>query len=191
LGTAARAANIAVLSANTKPTVSLLSPSAGAVYVLPTNVTFSAQALAAGVVKVEYFQGARKIGEATSAPYTVAWTPPKSGPYTFKAKVTDAQKRSAFSAPVRIAVVQPVTITTPPASRDLAVGKAVAFSVKATGTAPLRYQWLFNGTAITGATKRSFTIKRVQAENVGMYSVRVSNAAGTVESGPAVLSLVP
>jgi hypothetical protein len=135
-------------SPDIKPTISLLSPTAGAVYALPTNVTFSAQAVAFGGARVEYFQGTRKLGEATSPPYTVAWTPSKSGAYTFKAKVTDAQKRFAFSTPVRISVVSTCNDFNSTASRELRAGKTVTFSVKASGTVPLRLpvvvQWNAN-----------------------------------------------
>src|SRR2546421_9918059 len=43
-------------------------------------------------------------------------------------------------------------ITTQPASQMVSVGQTATFTVAATGTAPLRYQWQKNGTAIGGAT---------------------------------------
>src|SRR5271168_5514763 len=49
------------------------------------------------------------------------------------------------------------TITTQPQSQSVMVGSTATFSVVATGTAPLSYQWSENGTAIGGATNSSYT----------------------------------
>ncbi len=48
-------------------------------------------------------------------------------------------------------------ITTQPASQTVSVGQTATFSVVATGSAPLQYQWQENGTAIAGATGSSYT----------------------------------
>src|ERR1017187_6948686 len=50
------------------------------------------------------------------------------------------------------------SITTQPASQTVTAGLAATFSVTASGTAPLSYQWWRNGTAISGATSASYTI---------------------------------
>src|SRR5262249_37574269 len=64
------------------------------------------------------------------------------------------------------------------------------FSVAATGGAPLSYQWQFNGTNIPGATSNSYTRANVQPEDVGYYSVIVSNPVGSVVSSNALLLLL-
>ena len=43
-------------------------------------------------------------------------------------------------------------ITTQPANQSVQAGQSATFSVVATGSAPLTYQWRRNGTAISGAT---------------------------------------
>jgi hypothetical protein len=65
-------------------------------------------------------------------------------------------------------------------------GQAV-LAVHATGTEPFTYQWKRDGTNIAGATGLSFTLNAVQASDAGVYSVRVSNAGGSVESRGAGL----
>jgi hypothetical protein len=41
--------------------------------------------------------------------------------------------------------------------------------VNATGVSPLRYQWLKNGQAISGATDATYTIGRISANDAGAY----------------------
>jgi hypothetical protein len=67
-------------------------------------------------------------------------------------------------------------ITTPPVSHHVIVGDPVIFTVTATG-ANLTYQWLFNGTAIPGATDRTLRIASVTAAEAGEYRVRINDTA--------------
>jgi hypothetical protein len=83
------------------------------------------------------------------------------------------------------------TITSQPQSQTLIVGQSVTFSVGASGTAPLSYQWQINGNAIPGATASTFTLASAQRSDGGPYSVLVMNAVGTVVSANAVLGFVP
>lgn len=80
-------------------------------------------------------------------------------------------------------------ITSPPQNISVVQGGSATFSVTATGTAPLTYQWLFNGGTIPGATGTNLTLLSVQATNAGNYSVRVSNTIGTNTSAAATLSV--
>lgn len=86
-----------------------------------------------------------------------------------------------------IVVTNPPAITTQPQSQAVATGGSVTFSVIATGTSPLSYQWLFNGTNIFGATNNPFTFTSAQLTNAGNYSVTVTNIAGSSTSSNAVL----
>jgi glucose/arabinose dehydrogenase len=80
-------------------------------------------------------------------------------------------------------------IVTQPVSKAITAGQPVTFSVTATGTAPLRYQWQKNNVAITGATGSSYTIASTQPSDAGAYRVVVSNAAGSVTSTAATLTV--
>jgi hypothetical protein len=88
------------------------------------------------------------------------------------------------------AALVPPTITAPPDDVAVYQEEDAEFSVAATGSAPFFYQWLFNGTEIPGATNNSYTQSRVQVEDVGAYSVVVSNAAGVAISPAAILTLL-
>ena len=74
------------------------------------------------------------------------------------------------------------TLTTPPLSLTVTAGQNASFSVVAAGTAPLSYQWYKDNTALSGATAATYTITGVQATDAGTFTVKVSNAAGSVRS---------
>jgi hypothetical protein len=74
-------------------------------------------------------------------------------------------------------------------SVTVAQGGSATFSVTATGTAPLTFQWRRNGTPRSGATASSLTLSSVQPTDAGSYDVVVANAAGSVTSSPAVLTV--
>lgn len=81
------------------------------------------------------------------------------------------------------------TITTQPASVSVAAGGTASFSVTASGTAPLAYQWRKAGTAIAGATSATVSLSAVSASDAGSYDVVVSNTAGSVTSSAATLTV--
>ncbi len=83
----------------------------------------------------------------------------------------------------------PPYLTTPPASQFAAIGDSAAFSAVASGTAPLSYQWRFNGTNIAGATSGVYQIADVMPSKAGNYQVVVANAFGSVTSSVATLTL--
>lgn len=81
------------------------------------------------------------------------------------------------------------SITAHPEQRTACAAGSVSFSVTATGTAPLSYQWRKDGTPIPGATGPTYTIGSVAAGNAGTYTVVVTNTAGSATSNPATLSV--
>ena len=85
----------------------------------------------------------------------------------------------------------PPAILVQPISQVVTSGDNVSFSVLATGTQPLSYQWRFNGTNLTAATASSLALSNVQLPSAGSYSVLVSNSAGTALSSNAILTVNP
>ena len=84
----------------------------------------------------------------------------------------------------------PPAITVPPQSQTVSAGSNCTFTVTATGTAPLGYQWRFNGAALSGASANSYTVTNAQPSNQGPYTVVITNMAGSVTSAPAALIVV-
>jgi alpha-tubulin suppressor-like RCC1 family protein len=66
-------------------------------------------------------------------------------------------------------------------------GNNVTFSVAATGTPPLFYQWTFSGTNLHGATNAAMALNNVQNGNAGIYTVVVTNEFGSATSSNMTL----
>ena len=79
------------------------------------------------------------------------------------------------SKPAKLTVLAPPEITTQPIEQTVAEGGKVTFIVAATGTAPLKFQWMKGGSPISGATKATYVIAKALASHAGDYSVKVSN----------------
>jgi hypothetical protein len=90
---------------------------------------------------------------------------------------------TAFSLGAKAAIVAQ------PASVNTRAGAAATFSVVATGTEPLVYQWKKNGVSITGASRSSYTVPLAATVEEGGYEVFVSNAFGSATSKTAQLSI--
>jgi hypothetical protein len=97
----------------------------------------------------------------------------------------------ASSSNATLTVLDPPVITTQPQSQTVNAEQNVTFNVIAGGFAPLSYQWYFNGTNILSrATNASLTLTNVQVTQAGNYAVLVSNAAGSVTSIVATLTVL-
>lgn len=84
------------------------------------------------------------------------------------------------------------TITAQPASVAVDEGDSATFSVTASGSAPLTYQWQANGADISGATSDSLEVDDASLADSGtQYTVTVTNSAGSVDSSPATLTVNP
>lgn len=83
------------------------------------------------------------------------------------------------------------SITTQPESRTVTAGAPVTFTVEASGTPPLRYQWRKDGADLPGATGATLSLANAQSAHAGSYTVVVSNAGGSITSHPATLTVNP
>lgn len=82
------------------------------------------------------------------------------------------------------------TITTAPSAATADVGQTATFSVVASGTAPLGYQWRRNGAAIAGATAATYVTPALTlADSGAVFAVTVSNSAGSLTSAGAALTV--
>ena len=88
------------------PAVTLTQPANGATFAAPATVGLAATASDADgtVTKVEFFNGAAKLGEDTTAPYSFTWSGVATGTYTLTARATDNLGASTTSAQATITV---------------------------------------------------------------------------------------
>ena len=97
---------------------------------------------------------------------------------------------SITSTQAKLIVLLPPTITLHPLSQSALVGSNVTLNVVATGTAPLRYQWYFNPSALlANQTNSSLALVNLTTNDAGSYRVNVSNDYGSTNSNPALLTV--
>ncbi len=123
------------------------------------TATFSVVASGTAPLTYQWSKGGTAIGGATAASYTTPATVLSDNGSTFTVVVTNSGgSKTSLAATLTVAapVVAP-TITTQPANQSVTAGATATFSVVASGTAPLTYQWSKGGTAISGATAASYT----------------------------------
>jgi glucose/arabinose dehydrogenase len=106
------------------------------------------------------------------------------GSLYYLARGNDAVYRVQYTAS------QAPTVATHPSNQGVPAGGSATFSVSASGTAPLSYQWQRNGVNIAGADAASYTLSPVVAgDNGAVFRVIVSNAFGSATSNAATLSV--
>ena len=92
---------------------------------------------------------------------------------------------------------QPPAITSQSPNQTVTNGASITFSVNATGTPPLGYQWQFTptsgvgtqGTDLPGAVSSNLTLTGVTFAQAGFYAAVVTNATGSTISDPVALSV--
>jgi hypothetical protein len=135
----------------------------------------------------QWFKGTTAITGATGSDYAVATAQgADAGSYTVKVTNFAGTVQSTVAV---VAVNVAPSITTQPVGAEVKEGAGVTLSVVAQGTATLTYQWHKNGQPIASATAASYVISPVGLASAGLYSVRVSNAFGTVQSDEVEVSV--
>ena len=86
-------------------------------------------------------------------------------------------------------LLAPPVITSHPTDMNATAGSYATFSVAATGSAPLTYQWQKDGVNLAGEVGSSLTLANVQGDNNGTYRAIVTNAHGTDTSNGATLEV--
>jgi len=178
----------------TPPTVSVTSPASGAT--VSGTITVSATASDnVGVVGVQFQVDSINTGaEVTVAPCTLALDTTKlsNGSHSLAAVARDAAGNHTTSSAVLITVSNATlpVITAQPTNQSVTAGQTATFSVAATGTAPLSYQWKKNGVNIAGATASSYTTPATTTgDNGSTFQVVVSNSAGSAPSATVTLTV--
>ena len=179
----------ATLTVNVPP--SITTQPASQTVTAGQTATFSVTATGTAPLSYQWQKNGTAISGATSSSYTTPATTSSDNGALFTVVVTNSVG-SVTSSAATLTVNVPPSITTQPASQTVTAGQTATFSVTATGTAPLSYQWQKNGTAISGATSSSYTTPATtSSDNGALFTVVVSNSAGSVTSSAATLTVNP
>ncbi len=130
---------VTVTPVNDPPTVALTAPLEGAVFASGNSISLTATAadIDGQVARVEFFDGAAKIGEDLRAPYTFTWTAASVGGHTLTAKATDDGGATATSAAIHVTVTSvantapTVRLTSPGDGQVYVVGSPISIEAEA------------------------------------------------------------
>jgi len=159
----------------------------------PANQTVNAGGTAAfavgasngGPLTYQWYDGAAALSGATNAALTLPDVSDASaGNYSV---VIANSAGSVTSSVAALSVVDPPVITVQPVAQSVFTGGFACFTVGVNGTAPVSYEWLYNGTPLASEQGLNFLLVPVSAGTAGNYSVVVANSAGSVTSSVAPL----
>ncbi len=102
-----------------------------------------------------------------------------------------ANNQATCQATIRVVDGSVPNIAAQPQSVTNSVGSTVTFNVTATSCSALGYQWRFGANPLPGATSSTLAITNIQTNNAGNYRVVLTNAAGSITSAVAVLTVLP
>jgi hypothetical protein len=178
---------VATLTVNIPPAIT--TPPQSQTVTNGQNASFSVVATGTDPLSYQWSLNGTDLADATSSTLTLTSVQTNNtGNYTV---VVTNVAGSITSAVATLTVIVPPTITTQPQSQAVTAGQSATFSVTATGTDPLSYQWSLNGAALSGATSSTLTLNSVQTTDAGSYTVVVTNAADSAPSAVATLTVIP
>lgn len=155
--------------------------------VVGTPANFSVTASGTPPLNYQWLKNETNISNATNSAFSLQ--PAVSGDAgNYRVVVTNAYG-SVTSAVATLTLWYPPEITGQPQNQTNAVGTTASFSVTASGTAPLYYQWFKDATPLNNALAPTLTLTNAQATDAGNYWVLVTNFVGTVTSDAARLNI--
>ena len=156
------------------------------------TASFNVAATGTSPMTFQWMKNGAAISGATSSTYATPAETTSDNSAHFTVTVSNSAGNATSNAAiltVNAPVVAP-SITSQPSNKSVFAGQTATFSVTATGTATLTYQWSKNGSAIGGATSSTYTTPaETTADNNAQFTVAVSNSTGSVTSSPATLTV--
>jgi hypothetical protein len=155
------------------------------------NFSVTATANGTGALLYQWKRNGVAIVGATLANYTLASVSLADNGALFSVDVLGAGGTvSSIAVTLQVQSAAP-RIVTAPTPQSVAAGQVVQFSVTAAGAAPLTYQWLKNGAAISGANASSYSAQISKDDNGSAYSVTITNSHGHITTPAATLTVLP
>lgn len=151
------------------------------------KVSFRVTAIGSGPLSYQWRKAGAPINGATQSELEFASV--AAGDVASYDVIVSNDAGAVTSSPASLALREKPTITLQPKNVTATVGQDISFTVAATGTPPLRFQWRKEGEIIPGATDARLALTRIQAADKASYDVTVANEAGTVTSDPGILAV--
>lgn len=152
-----------------------------------STVTFGVAAGGAPPLSYQWRRNASDIAGATDS--SLARTNVQAGDLgSYSVVITNALGGVTSSNAILALNAAPI-ITSQPQPQTVLAGRSAGFIVVAAGTAPLSYQWRWNGTNLPGATASAFNLAAASTANRGFYSVTITNSVGFAVSSDALLTV--
>jgi hypothetical protein len=153
-----------------------------------TAVNFTVAAGGTSPFTYQWKKDGNNLAGATGANFALAGAQASdAGSYTVVVTNSAGSATSAAATLVVNAIPVAPSITSQPLSVAVKAGSPVSFTVAATGSAPLTYQWKKNGVVLAGSTGATYSIASAQRADAGSYTVVVSNLALSTTSNAATL----
>lgn len=154
------------------------------------TASFAVTANGTAPLTYQWRRNGSAITGATLDTYSFVATHPADNGAAFSVVVTNsAGSATSTAATLQVLAIAPA-IATQPLPQQISVGSTATFSVSATGSAPLTYQWRRDGVAIPGATNNSYVGgPYVLGDSGALFDVAITNPAGTVISETALLTV--
>lgn len=171
---------------------SFVTQPASAAVTTGQKATFSVSVSGTSPFQYQWQKNLTNISGATGASYSTPATTMADNGSKFDVVVTNtAGSVTSQQAMLTVnATASAPNITTQPASVTVTAGQTATFSVAATGTAPLSYQWRKNSVNISNTNSPSYTTPATTTNDSGSkFDVVVSNSAGSQTSNQAVLTV--
>lgn len=152
--------------------------------------TFWVRVSGTAPLNYQWQKNGSNLSGANSSSYTTPPTTSADNGSTFDVIASNSMGNVTSNSAALTVTGTPPAITTQPQSQTVVAGQTATFSVTASGTAPLSYQWQVNGSNIAGANQSSFTTApTTSADNGSTFDVIVSNVVGSVTSNMATLTV--
>jgi pectate lyase len=194
--------NVGTGSTVIAPTIDTVAPAAPVISNASGNTTVKTPTLAgtaeAGST-VKIYDGATMLGTttATGGAWSLTLTTPLAvGTHAITVNATDTTGNTSATATLTLNVGTAPAISTAPVAQTVAAGLSANFTVSASGTATLNYQWQKSAdnnffTDLSGASSASFSIASAAVAQTGYYRIVVTNSFGTAISASALLTVTP
>ena len=181
----------ATLTVNPAPAApSFTTPPVSQSVTVGGNVTFTVAVTGVPTPTLQWLKDGLGINGASSATLTLTNVQASdAGAYSVTASSSSGTVTSA-AATLTVNLVPGLPVfSAPPQSQTADAGSVVVLTAPANASPPPTFQWMFNGSQVSGATGSTLTLGNLQPANAGIYTALSTNSFGTTTSDPAIIGV--